>query len=475
MIRSVFIIFGVLLLGEGCQSVLKKPTDRKPSSEPAAAEEVVWRGNFSTPSSSVRKVVELQLVKLSALHEETESLLEKLDAWRLKVGARKLLPDTASEFHAPLARAKSLREKWLEELVTAIASTATPVDSCEAALPGIESQIAWVREILATFDAEVAAGPVLEELLETEVRAHVCAEQKLRGPWARSARSLQARVERVEYPRLQLEKLRRFRKLEGSKKFARLVARRRALKSRSLLDYQEVLRSIAPSAPEESEERFFGPKFFPSADAAGNLTGRQFSPGVWAFTYDDGPTRHTESFLKMLREENLPATFFLIGQRVRVPSFEPVLQELRLQGHDLQAHSWSHADHSKLEIQEAEREIRESSAILLKQTGTPVQFYRLPYGAGMSLRPLREKIAEAGLIHVFWNVDSRDWADQDPESIFERVKAQVQIQGRGVILFHDTHPQSVEATRKVLGWLRETSQQLRLLTVSQALQELNQP
>ena len=47
-------------------------------------------------------------------------------------------------------------------------------------------------------------------------------------------------------------------------------------------------------------------------------------------------------------------------------------------------------------------------------------------------------------------VDSRDWADPIPQSVAKRVLDEVRHEGRGIILFHDIHPRTVEAVPIVI-------------------------
>jgi peptidoglycan/xylan/chitin deacetylase (PgdA/CDA1 family) len=59
------------------------------------------------------------------------------------------------------------------------------------------------------------------------------------------------------------------------------------------------------------------------------------------------------------------------------------------------------------------------------------------------------------MIHTSWNVDTLDWQDRNANSIFERTKKQVDILGRGIILFHDIHPQSVQAVKLLIPYMKK--------------------
>ena len=75
------------------------------------------------------------------------------------------------------------------------------------------------------------------------------------------------------------------------------------------------------------------------------------------------------------------------------------------------------------------------------------------------------------MLHVFWNVDTLDWQDKDPESVFKRAQKQMLQYNRGVVLFHDIHPQSVIASKKLVEWSKV--QGVRWVKLNDIVKELN--
>ena len=85
-------------------------------------------------------------------------------------------------------------------------------------------------------------------------------------------------------------------------------------------------------------------------------------------------------------------------------------------------------------------------------------------------------ISDLGMIHVFWNVDTLDWQDKDPDSVVARAQKQMKAAGHGVILFHDIHPQSVIASKKLVEWsktLKGTDAEIRWVTIPEIVDEMN--
>jgi peptidoglycan/xylan/chitin deacetylase (PgdA/CDA1 family) len=196
-------------------------------------------------------------------------------------------------------------------------------------------------------------------------------------------------------------------------------------------------------------------KIVASAGPNGNLTGSTFPKGHWALTFDDGPSgAYTAQILDSLKKHKISATFFWLAQLS--PKYPAIVQRAYQEGHVLGNHSFSHANLPKLGAAGLQKEIVESNEIHTKVYGFKPAFFRCPYGAcGPSGGNIRQMIASLGLIHVFWNVDSLDWQDHNPASVYERVKKQMATQGRGIILFHDIHPQSALASEMVMRDLRE--------------------
>ena len=167
---------------------------------------------------------------------------------------------------------------------------------------------------------------------------------------------------------------------------------------------------------------------------------------VVALTFDDGPDPNTTRQLqKILRQNNVRATFFILGQKVA--GNEEFLCELRDEGHQLANHSWSHPDLTKLTPDQVHAEVANTQQAILNATGTLPTILRPPYGASNA------RVAQAaGLPIVNWTVDTLDWQSRNPVAILNQVKAQVHL--GAVILMHDIHQTSVDAVQSVIDYLK---------------------
>jgi peptidoglycan/xylan/chitin deacetylase (PgdA/CDA1 family) len=212
---------------------------------------------------------------------------------------------------------------------------------------------------------------------------------------------------------------------------------------------------------------------FPNAGAAGNITGRGFPANTWSLTYDDGPGGKTSPVvLQNLKDRNMKATFFMLAKQVEgLPNTAKSIADA---GMDIASHSYDHAQLTKVGPIALEKQIGGAKKIIETRLGKQVKLFRLPYGAGVSVASIRAKIAEHKLIHVFWNVDTLDWQDKNPTSIFNRSVKQMAAspKNNGVILFHDIHQQSVVASTMLMDYFKQ--QNINVCTVQAVVDQLNQ-
>ncbi len=210
----------------------------------------------------------------------------------------------------------------------------------------------------------------------------------------------------------------------------------------------------------------------PNSGAKGNITGSGFPDGVWSITYDDGPRPKTSSeVLANLRADGVKATFFMLT--VEVLTHKPTAVLIRDAGMDIASHSWTHAQLTKVDAARLDKEIPQAVARLESELGIKTKLFRLPYGAGTGTASIRQKIAATGLVHVFWNVDTLDWQDKNPDSILQRSLKQMKALRRdaGIVLFHDIHPQSVKASKMLVARMKADGK--KLCTVQGAVDQIN--
>lgn len=119
------------------------------------------------------------------------------------------------------------------------------------------------------------------------------------------------------------------------------------------------------------------------------------------------------------------------------------------------SHSMTHANLPKVNLDGLKFEITQAAEVFNTIVGRRPTLFRCPYGAcGPMGSPIRQVIAENNMLHIAWNVDTLDWQDKNPQSIFERTRKQMELRGKGIVLFHDVHQQSVDALKLLIPWMK---------------------
>jgi peptidoglycan/xylan/chitin deacetylase (PgdA/CDA1 family) len=154
---------------------------------------------------------------------------------------------------------------------------------------------------------------------------------------------------------------------------------------------------------------------------------------VISLTFDDGPNEpYTSRVLKILRDNNIRATFFLIGKNVEF--FHDAAQEIVREGHVIGNHSYSHPFFLALEPSKYERmQIDLNEQILERVTGVHSTLFRPP--RGLYTPWLLRAAARRGLISVGWSEDGSDWHDISSAEIAGKILKRARP--GNIILLHD--------------------------------------
>jgi len=147
------------------------------------------------------------------------------------------------------------------------------------------------------------------------------------------------------------------------------------------------------------------------------------------------------------------ATFFQIGRNA--VAHPDVARQVLAAGHTVGSHTFSHPDLQKVPLPHAESEVESGEASVALALGVPtarLPFFRFPYGAKSTGE--QAFVSGRGNTTFFWNMDSQDWKIRDPHRLFLNVLQQIDQRGRGIILFHDIHEQTVIVLPHVLAELR---------------------
>jgi peptidoglycan/xylan/chitin deacetylase (PgdA/CDA1 family) len=169
---------------------------------------------------------------------------------------------------------------------------------------------------------------------------------------------------------------------------------------------------------------------------------------VVALTFDDGPDpAYTGPILDILKEKQVSATFFVLGEGVEANS--DLLRRMLREGHEIGNHGYTH-DYSQSKTLD---EIRRTDKVVYAATGIHTYFYRPP--GGFISKNQAEIINKNGYEVILWSADSRDWRKPGVNRIKKNVLSNVFPVS--IVLFHDgggMRSQTVAALDQVIDQLQ---------------------
>ena len=157
-------------------------------------------------------------------------------------------------------------------------------------------------------------------------------------------------------------------------------------------------------------------------------------------TFDDGPDPgHTPRLLTVLKELNVAATFFVIGERAA--RYPDLVRRMVAEGHLVGHHSYTHSDPARTSAAQLIGEVQRSSALLADILGGPTRWFRPPHGK-LTASKLWQ-LYRSGQTVVLWNADPKDYACPTAADV-RRWFQQRPLQGGDLVLMHDTCPHASE-------------------------------
>jgi peptidoglycan-N-acetylglucosamine deacetylase len=187
-----------------------------------------------------------------------------------------------------------------------------------------------------------------------------------------------------------------------------------------------------------------------------------------AITIDDGPNPlYGPQILSILRQYKVPATFFVVGVRVKA---NPVLiQEMVADGDEVGNHTYDHQRLDGLTPKEIQKELLFDEINIYKAAKINTSVMRPP---GMQYDPKVLGVCKRlGYTTVSWTVAAKDYLNQPPAFIAQTVLDRTE--NGSIILLHQDTPDTVKALPDIIVGLRQKG--YRFVTISTMLQHLNMP
>ena len=135
-----------------------------------------------------------------------------------------------------------------------------------------------------------------------------------------------------------------------------------------------------------------------------------------ALTFDDGPHPVcTKELLDGLRERNVKASFFLLGENI--PGNEQLIRQMKEDGHLIGTHCYRHVDLTKEDAETAISMIRKTNREIEAVTGEEPVYIRPPYGKWNG--QLEDAL---DMTPVLWDIDTLDWKSQNSGKVLRSIE-----------------------------------------------------
>ncbi|MDB9540474.1 polysaccharide deacetylase family protein [Anabaenopsis tanganyikae CS-531] len=173
---------------------------------------------------------------------------------------------------------------------------------------------------------------------------------------------------------------------------------------------------------------------------------------VIALTFDDGPWRETTSqVLDILKQNNIKATFFVVGQNVK--NYPTLVQRVIAEGHAIGNHTWHHWYHY-MNPNAAAYEVKHTTEIIYQVTGVKTNLFRPP--GGIMHNGLAAYARNNQYAIVLWSSDSLDYSLPSVPNLVNNVFRNAQP--GGIVLLHDgggNRSQTVQALPEIISKFRQ--------------------
>ncbi len=172
-------------------------------------------------------------------------------------------------------------------------------------------------------------------------------------------------------------------------------------------------------------------------------------------TFDAGyENGYTEEILDILKEEKVPATFFLVGDYIQ--SNPQIVKRMEKEGHIVGNHTMTHPDMAIItDKEDFEEELKKLEALYEETTGKKMKkFYRPPQGKYSEQNLKLAK--EMGYTTVFWSLAYVDWyVDNQPTREDALNTLNSRIHDGAIVLLHSTSKTNCKILKELINEWKE--------------------
>ena len=225
------------------------------------------------------------------------------------------------------------------------------------------------------------------------------------------------------------------------------------------------------SLPEHEVRKCARPDGTPSADYT-EIYPAAIGDKVIYLTFDDGPSKKvTPQVLDILKEENVPATFFVLGKNVE--EYPDLAQRIVDEGHVIASHSYSHQFSTLYaDVESFTQELYTAKDAIINVVGEEnfTDIFRFPGGAFTNQREeFKEALIEENIPYVNWNCLTGDSESSNPvpEELVKKAAASAKTANSDslILLMHDAGAKqaTADALPDVIKYFRDAGYRFDVL------------
>lgn len=172
-------------------------------------------------------------------------------------------------------------------------------------------------------------------------------------------------------------------------------------------------------------------------------------------TFDAGyENGNTEQILNILKEEEVPAAFFLVGHYFKTNP--ELVKRMADEGHIVGNHTSSHPDMSKItDIDSLKAELMPVEQLYKDITGLDMQKYYRPPQGKFNTSNLKQA-QELGYKTIFWSLAYVDWnVKAQPSEEYAIEKLNSRIHPGAIVLLHSTSSTNTKILKRIIQMWKE--------------------
>lgn len=172
------------------------------------------------------------------------------------------------------------------------------------------------------------------------------------------------------------------------------------------------------------------------------------SSGLITFTFDDGISKNTEHLLQMLKNLNIHASFFIVGETITNPKKQILLKAIFTERHIIGNHTYTHYNLNNLGVDKITSEIQKTQEIIdTAHVQNYKKYLRPPFGK--INHNVFSVLQKKGIDTVLWNLDFRDWDLKRSKDImwsdyYKRIVSSNPAKQSFIVLQHDWRLESID-------------------------------